>query len=269
MTSLAKHQSRTSTKLLLMGFPGTGKTGALTSLVQAGYKLRILDFDNGLDVLSQFVAKFAPDKLDNVEFRTLRDKYKTTPQIAGSQIDGSPVAFPEGLKMLDHWKYTAEDGTAVDLGRPAEWPDDTVLVVDSSTMIGDAAFNWAHFMNPGAKDMRAVYKLAQDAFENMIALLTSAQFKPNVIVISHIRYIQNETDGAIKGFPTAIGQALGPVIPAYFNSVALMEVVGGKRTLRVTPTALIDLKNPAPFKLTEALPIETGLAKFFEAVRKT
>src|SRR5216683_1625548 len=103
MPTLSNHQSNDFTKMLIMGDSGTGKTGALASLVKAGYKLRILDFDNGLDVLKQFVYKDCPENIDNVEFRTLQDKLKATP--LGSIVDGQPKAFPAALRMLDHWKY--------------------------------------------------------------------------------------------------------------------------------------------------------------------
>ena len=79
MPSLAQHQSNEFTKLLIEGDSGSGKTGALASLVGAGYKLRILDMDNGLDSLKSFVMKDCPDKIDNVEFRTLRDEYSSSP----------------------------------------------------------------------------------------------------------------------------------------------------------------------------------------------
>jgi len=269
MTSLAQHQSAESTKLLLMGNSGSGKTGALTSLVKAGYKLRILDYDNGLDSLVAFVGHDCPDKAVNVEFRSLRDKYNTTPSLTGSQISGTPTAFTEGLKMLDNWKY--KDGSMeIDLGKPSTWDKNSIVVIDSSTFFADAAFNWARFMNPGAKDPRQIFYAAQQAFENTIALLTSKEFKPSVIVISHIRYSTSQ-DGTTKGFPTAVGSALGPTIPAYFNSVALVETSGSgdkiKREIRTTPTAMIDLKNPKPFDTVAAMPLSTGLADFFKTVR--
>ncbi len=126
-------------------------------------------------------------------------------------------------------------------------------------------------MNPGAKDMRQIYGVAQDAFENIITIVTADDLKTNVIVIAHIKYQQGQ-DGTTKGFATAVGQALGPIIPIYFNSVAMMEVSGSgekvQRQLRIVPTAMIDLKNPAPFFFnTPVLPIETGLADFFRKVR--
>ena len=268
MPSLSNHQSNEFTKLLIEGDSGSGKTGALTSLVAAGYKLRILDFDNGLETLKQYILKECPNAIGSVEFRTLRDKRVATPE---GPVIKSPKAFVEAIKMLDRWKYKLDDGTETDLGVPAEWGPDCILVVDSLTLMSDAAFDFREPLTPkgrdGKYDMRAVYKDAQDAVENVLALLTSESFATNVIVISHIRYMER-ADGMTKGYPKSVGSALSPSIPAYFNSVAQFETsAGGKRTLKTTATALLDLKNPAPFKMEKEYPITTGLADFFGVLR--
>lgn len=258
MPSLASHQSNDFTKILLCGDSGSGKSGALTSLVKAGYKLRILDMDNGLDSLKTFVAKECPDKLANVEFRTLRDAYKTT--AAGPIVD-KPKAFVNAMKMLDNWKY---DDT--DLGKPSEWGPDTIVVVDSLSFLSDAAFDWAVGLNPGAKDPRQWYGAAQQAIESALALLTSGNFRTNVIVTAHIRYIENP-DGTKKGYPNSVGSALGPTIPRYFNNWAQCENKGGKRSIVTGATAMLDLKNTKPFEMAKTYPIETGLADFFGVLR--
>ncbi len=265
MPSLSQHQSNEYTKLLIEGDSGSGKTGSLTSLVRAGYKLRILDMDNGLEPLKQFILKECPEKINNVEFRTLRDDRKAGP--LGSVIT-KPEAFIQAIKMLDRWKY--DD---VDLGDPGEWGPDCILVVDSLTFLSDAAFDFreplAAKSRDGKYDARAVYKDAQDAIENVLALLTSERFRTNVIVISHIKYVDNP-DGTKKGYPTAVGSALSPLIPRYFNSVALCQTqAGGRRTIQTVATAMIDLKNPKPFAMAPSYPIETGLADFFSVLRES
>jgi len=260
MPSLSKHQSNDYTKLLLEGDSGSGKTGALTPLVTAGFKIRILDMDNGLDSLKQFVLHQCPEKIDNIEFRTLRDDYSNT--AAGPKVD-KPKAFVAAIKMLDRWKY--DD---VDLGDPAKWGPECILVVDSLTFLADAAFVWAVGLNPTAKDPRQWYGAAQSAVEDVLGLLTSPNFQTNVIVISHIKYVDNP-DGTRKGYPTAVGSALSPVIPRYFNSVALAETRTGKRTIQTAATASIDLKNPKPFEMAKSYPIESGLAEFFGVLRGT
>lgn len=268
MPNLSNHQSQEFTKLLLIGESKSGKTGSLASLVKAGYKIRVLDFDNGLDSLVTYIKATCPDKISNVEFRTLRDKTVASP--AGPVIQGSPKAFVEGLKMLDKWIFK-EGETTVDLGSPAEWGPETILVVDSLTFMSDAAMNWALQMVPRSKDgkfdNRAVYGEAQKAIRSVLSLLTSASFGCNICVTAHIRYT-DMPDGTKKGYPTSVGEALNPEIARYFNSVVMFKTLaGGKRTIQTVASALIDLGNPAPFKMAPELPIETGLADFFKTVR--
>lgn len=263
MPNLTTHQSSEFTKLLFMGDSKSGKSGALAALALKGWKLRILDYDNGLDALAQVIRMANAKALENVEYRTLRDKIVATP--IGPVTGGTATAFIEGLKMLDRWKYGN-----VDLGVPAEWGKECICVVDSLTFMSDAAWRFREPLVPRSKegkyDVRAVYKDAQDAIEGVLALLTSDTFRTNVIVISHVRYVDNP-DGTKKGYPTAVGSALSPQIPRYFNSVALAQTVAGNRTIQTAPTAMIDLANPASFKMLPTLPIETGLATFFDTVR--
>ena len=260
MPALNNHQSAQFTKLLLIGEPGSGKTGALASLVLAGYKLCILDFDNGLDTLAAVIKRTKPELLDTVQFETLRDKY--TPGPTGPIVQGVPHAFTRAQQLLNRWKTDS-----VDLGVPAEWGPEVVVVLDSLTFYSDAVYNWANALNPTAKDKRQIYFTAQQAIESTLALLTGESFRANVIVISHIRY-SDMPDGTKRGYPTSVGSALGPTIPAYFNSTALCQSqAGGKRSIRTVSTAMIDLKNPKSFEMGEQLPIESALATFFKTVR--
>jgi hypothetical protein len=219
--------------------------------------------DNGLDSLKQYVLRDYPNKLQNIEYRTLRDKYKAT---AMGPICPQPKAFVEAIKMLDRWKY---DDT--DLGVPAEWGPDSVLIIDSFTFLSDAAFNWADPLTPrgrssGESDKRATYGIAQGALQKILELVSSEAFETNVIVTFHVRYIDTETGR--KGYPTSIGEALSPKIGRYFNSMAMCQTTaGGKRTIQTAATAMIDLKNPKPFEMEPKYPLETGLADFFKVLR--
>lgn len=261
MPDLTQHQSGSVVKLLVLGDSGTGKTGSLVSLVKAGYKLRILDFDNGLDSLKAYVMRDCQDKAKNVVFETLRDRIKGS--TVGPIFEGVPSAFTKAIQFLTKWG---------DLGDPAKWGSDTVVVLDSLTFMSDAAFNWAKAMSPGVKDPRQWFYTAQQRIEEAINMLTSEAFATNVLIMCHVRYVSRE-DGTTKGYPNSIGSALSPQIPAYFNSCLQLETSGTGKTLkrqfRTLSSAMIDLKNPVPFKLPETLPIETGLADFMAAVKGT
>jgi hypothetical protein len=243
-----------------MGNSKTGKTGSLVSLVKAGYKLRILDLDNLLDILVRYIHKECPGEIKNVEFVSIRDKIKSGAQ--GPVIAGTPKAWATATKLCDHWKYDE-----VDLGIPAEWGPDCVLVLDSLSRLCDAAYDYHESIIPrsnktGEYDGRAVYGNAQDAVEKFLAMLTSRGMQTNVIVIAHVQF-QEQPDGKLKGFPQGVGQKLSPIIPQYFPNVILYQQEGGKRVMKTNSTPLVDLCTADPFTVSPSYSIETGLTELF------
>lgn len=264
MPSLATHHSNNFVKLLAIGDSKAGKTTSLVSLVAMGLKLRILDFDNLLDVFAAKVRELCPDKLDNVEYRSVRDIYKGT--AAGTVIDGKPRAWIDSLKMLNHWTYTTDDGEIIDYGVPATWGEDVVLVIDSLSRWCDSAYDFHEVMTPkgkkGEADGRAVYGNAQDDVEKQLASLTSPNFRCNVIVICHGVYMTLD-DGTTKIFPQGIGQKLSPKIPTYFPNYIRYIQKADKRTIQLTSNQMISLANGRPDAMPTELPTDTGLAEFF------
>ena len=256
MPGLEKHSGMEFVRLMMVGGSGAGKTGALTSLVKAGYKLNIIDMDNGLDSLINHIKAECPDKLSSVTFQTFRNKYRSTP--AGIKVRAPAKALENAVSAVGKW----EDGS-----NPAEWGPDSILVIDSLTQLGRTALEWAEGMNPSYKDPRKWYGEAQAALENFISFITSASFRTNVIVNTHMEFIE-EGNGMVKAYPSALGKALSPKIPRYFNTLLLLDKQGTgtnvKRRIRTVPTGLLDAKNPAPMRVLAEYPIETGLAAIFE-----
>lgn len=260
MPSLAQHQSAQFTKILLLGDAKSGKTTSLASLVADGWLLRILDLDNLLDGLRDAVLANSPELIGNVEFRTLRDKYKTG--ATGPMLDGPATAFISAMKMLDKWKY--DD---VDLGAPKDWGDKTILVIDGLTRLCDAAFAYHVSIAPPKQDGRAIFFDAQKAVEMVLANLTSDGFKTNVIVVCHGIY-QDLPDGTTKIFPSGIGQKLSPKIPSYFPVYVRYRNNAGKRDIQIRSDVMIDLAMPKLGSFDgKTLPVETGLATIFKTLR--
>ena len=260
MPALTDRKSDTFVKLLWLGNSGVGKTGGLAPLALAGYQLRVLDFDNGLDALANIIRAAKPAALANVSYESIRDSYVASP--LGPIIRGSPRAFVSAIKLLDKWS----DATV-----PADWGPNHVLVIDSLTNLSRAAFAWAVALNPGSKEPRQWYSGAQKAIEDVLAILTAEDFHANVIVISHVETIR-QTDGTDKGFPTSIGKALAPKIARFFNNMVLTESTGQgasvRRSIRTMPTAFIDLKNAAPpAKMSVTYPLETGILDIFNLLK--
>lgn len=267
MTSLSKHKSDRFTKALAIGDSKAGKTSSLISLVQAGYKLRVLDMDNLIDPLKYLILQRCPDLIDNVEVCALRDERHATE--GGSVVMGVPKAFVAATKMLDRWRYQDADGE-IDLGDPSEWGDDCILVIDSLSRLGDAAIDWAYFRQPkgktGEPDGRAVVGDAQKAIEHILATITADTFEANVIVIGHLALIE-QPDKSVKLFPQGPGNKLSPRIPSYFPTYVLYQNKGGRRTIHTTSTPMLDLATPAPMLIKETYDSDVGLAAIFEALK--
>lgn len=260
MPALTDYPSEAIVKVLYLGDSGVGKTGSLVSLVAAGYKLKIIDFDNGLPVLKSFIEKECPEKLSSVEYEALRDKYTATP--LGPKVQGVPKAYVETNKLLDKWPST---GTPLESLGPEH-----IVVIDSLTGLGNAAFNWARGLNPSVKDERQWYRTAQNAVDMILQSVNAVSFNTNVIVTAHIK-MQEDATGLIRAYPNSIGSAYNPFIASNFNNMVLALKEGSgkniKRKIVTAPTALLDLKSSAPFRVSESYDLSTGLATLFEQLK--
>jgi hypothetical protein len=274
MTSLDKHPSSGRTKLLLIGDSGSGKTGALAALANAGYNLRIQDYDAGCDVLRHFVKK---QFHKNVEIVTLVDRIKG--HKGRAKPKGIPEAAERGLDLLDKWKYKDPvTSKTIDFGSIYDWGPKEVIVIDSLTMMGEAAFRRHLAVNGRTNENKrqSDWGAAQDIQEGMLQILWSDYVKCNVICTAHIKFIpeDDEVEGSpTHGYPSALGKALPPKVPRYFNSMLKVTTRGSgksvKRFIRTTSEGATQLKNPAPTIVPAELDLEDGLAKFFELVQKS
>lgn len=270
MPTLADHPSSKITKLLIMGDPGSGKTGALASLAHAGYNLRILDLDNGLDVLKNVLmdpkSPYDKEAYKRVNYVTLTEKALKISARGGMEI-------PTGGATV--WNRISQTLNNFDnLGPISKWTERDVLVIDSMTLAGIAAFNFAKTTNlptPGQRsvDTRMTYFHAQTYLEYLMQCLYADDVKCNVIVTSHITFIGDDNE-ILHGYPTTIGRALSGKIGRYFNSVLLMKTEGRQHRMYTVPLAVkVELKSSAPFRVKDSYDIKFGLAEYFKDVQES
>lgn len=271
-------------RMMIAGYPGTAKTGALAALANMGYKLRVLDFDGNYLPLLKFTK---PEFRKNIDILSFEDRFKTSGSVM--EIAGVPKAFADALKAMDHWKYTNKDGSVTDLGQSKDWGCDTVVVLDSLSSLGEASKRRAMaLMNKTPLNTTdGVWGLAMKEQEAFIEMLTSSNNNFHVIVLAHLKMVgpndsrkgDSEMTKDLKEriadlvptrlFPAALGKALPPVIGGHFPTLILAEnkVKLNKvyRTLNLVPRPELDLKVP-DLDLPAELPISTGLADIFSAL---
>lgn len=243
-------------RALLVGNSGSGKTGALISLLRAGYTIRMLDMDNNSTSLIELCKREDKKLLERLDIISFRDKFRAS-QATGTEVAGQAKAYVEAMKIMTKW----DDGST-----PSEWDRKTIFVLDTLTSLSWSAYLWAKSMNPSAKDGRQWYAASGEVIKNYLQMITSPDFNPHVLVLSHIDLV-DMPDGSVKGFASALGKALGPQVPKVFSTMLCAEVKGTgnsvKRTIQTMPSQLLDLKNPTPWAFDKELPLDTGLATIF------
>lgn len=285
MANLAALKETAAARALIVGYPGSAKTGALACLANAGFKLRILDFDGNYEPLLQYCT---PEGLANIDLYSAEDKLKEGARYAAP--DGEPKAFVSAWRMLDRWKYIGQDGKEVDLGASKTWGSDTIVVVDSLTSMGQAALRRAMFLKGKTPENNtdSTWGFAMAEQEALVEALTSTTNRHHVIVLAHLKMIgprdlrkgdddltqQLKKEAAAlvptRLFPSALGHALPPMIGGHFPiliEAALEGLPGGRvrRVLKTVPRPELDLKVPSP-KVAASYDVGDGMLKIFEAL---
>lgn len=278
----------TPVRMLLSGFPGSGKTGALASLANAGWKLRILDFDGNYEVLKHYVKPNA-----DVDIVSFEDPVRMGSRTMG--VDGVPTAFVDADRLLDRWRYKDGDNWT-DLGASKQWGKDTIVCLDGATGLARACWYKALVLTNSRADgdMRRVYDLAGGEFTAFIQRCTSSSNGYHFLCISHLRIIgppevgrtDDETVKEAKRFqgnaiplrlyPDAVGTKVSFKIagdfPAHIRARVDDTTGKPKRVLDYMPTTEVDLKLPASEEALKALgklDAADGLVKIFAALGHT
>jgi len=253
MPSAEKRPAGMPVKLLLIGDSGTGKTGSLAALANVGYELFIIDFDNGVEPLFTYVV---PEARKIVHYETLQVKLK------GSG-DGAAIvradAISKAMGLLNNW---VDSETKQSYGAVSSWDSKRVLVIDSLTMFGSAAL-MAVLQREGKTDFRPkavkgfdprnAYGDAMDMIEGTLAMLYDSAIKCNVILISHKKFVGGNENAA---YPSALGKALPPIIPRYFNTMLRTQQDGRNRWIMTEPDDQMATKSP--YKLESRYGISNG-----------
>lgn len=276
MPSLDQHQSNVTTKLLLVGNSGSGKTGALASLAAEGYNVRVLDIDNGVDILVDLLTRkdstYGSEAWRNVKYQTLTDQMKS---VGGRLIPARATVWQKLTQQLVHWKVEGPliDGkkeVLEDLGPIVSWTPKEVLVIDSLSMLGKAAMYSGMAMNNrlGQKPAWTDYADGQAILEPLLEMLYDDGVKCNVIINTHLHDTAKMNEPS-RLFPnTGTGRALEPKVGRYFNTILLAKKEGKSHKIFTETSDPIDLKTPAPGRVRKSYPLETGLAEFFADIRK-
>lgn len=273
-------------RMLIVGYPKAGKTGGLAPLLNAGFKMRFLDLDGNYEPLLNYADE---DKLTNLDILSFEDQIAMSAGNQFATVVGKPMAYANALNALDHWKYKEADGTEVDLGRSKDWGPDTIVVLDSLTALGQAAFNRSmHLQNKTPLTITdRVWGFAMSEQLNFIKRLMSTANQHHTIVLAHLKMLgpkeirkgddvvtqQAKTELAdliaTRYYPNALGRELPQNIGAEFPMIVEMKnkVVNRKEKHIITTVAREELDLGVPNAAIPAeLEIHDGMIRLFETL---
>jgi AAA domain len=259
-------------KMLLCGDTGAGKTGALASLVAAGYNLHILDLDKGVDILHDyFTNPDSPYLKPNPPFWHGKPGTLDYVSLTEAMLVQQKNLVPRGdlwnriIEQLSSWK----DGES-DLGHFSTWGPQDVLVIDGLSRLAASAFNFVLKINGRLtqQPQQSDYWNGQQMVLRFLGMLYADEVKCNIILICHIKYSEND-DKLMQGFPQTIGKSIGKEIGQFFNHAlqAKSDLRTGKRRILTDTKGLIDLKSASPLRVKPEYDLSTGLAEYFADVK--
>lgn len=263
MPSLAEATESAVVKLLNCADSGSGKTGSLASLIDAGYNVRILAFDCKVSTIAGFVKD--KSKLANVHFIELRDEMQL---VGGKLILKKVSGFQRAMDALDKGGDLWGAGSAIP--PVSQWTSRDILVIDTLAQAGRASLQMVMQANGAAMKHPEIqhYGTAMENIEKLVGQLTSPLLPCHVIVNTHL---SPASDNGLKFYPEALGSKLNPKVPRYFDNMVTMSVgMDGKtRKFKTDKDGLFLCKTARPVK--PEYPIETGLRDLFEDLlgRKT
>ena len=285
MASLKDLKSRTPYRGFHIGYPGSGKTGALASLANAGYKIRGLSYEANYEPL----VNYADDRAD-IDIVVLQDRMRNGDKYV--EVMGIPEAFNQGLSLMKEWKYKDDDGNEVNLGKSSEWGPDTIVFVDALGSLSAAAKARAMKMNNKTPSnmTSAVWGHAVADVNNFIELLKSDKNRFHLIINAHKQilgpgdFLAQGDDDAVKEkklemirdgmippriYPIAVtkpqAQSVHGMLPIMLEFEKTTKQGRDMRVINTVGGVQIDVKIPGK-NLKSSYPIETGLADIFEAL---
>lgn len=253
-------------KILLMGPSGTGKTYFIGQLLDAGFKVRALFTEPGMESVGQYFQDkgqaipatydphyIAPASTPWAALIAAASNINKLDQKALANLqDPNRSKYTEFVQILTTLSSFKSDRTGEVLGAADDWGTDTFLVVDSLSGLSVAAMN----LVTGGKPIKsqADWGMAMDTVERFITKLTT-DLRCHVLMIAHVEREGDEISGGSTIGVSTLGKKLPPKVPRFFSDVILTQR-NGKEFSWSTAAVGVDTKArnvPIDPKITPAI----------------
>ena len=244
-------------KVLLLGGPGSGKTYAISTLLDAGIKkIGVVFTEPGMESLSDVPA----DKLAwhyippaTASWETMISQSKKINTLSFDALtklsDMDKRQYTQFIDFITCLSNFTCDRTGENLGPVDSWGEDRALVIDSLSGVNLMAMK----LVTGGKPVKsqADWQVAIDNIEQLLVKLTTDVFC-TVVVTAHLERETDELTGGTTLMASTLGRKLAPKIPRFFSDCVHVRREGDRFSWS-TATSNVDLKT-RNLRIAENLP---------------
>lgn len=218
--------------ILLAGMPGTGKTHAIRTLLDAGLEVFVLFTEPGMEVLAdtdpdQLHWHYVPPSSGDWEsmIKHAENANRLHWDVLVKTIDSKKKSYDSAVKFLRAFADFPCDRTGKTYGDVCSWGPDKGLVLDSLTGLNYSAMQLIVGQAYGVSlpQYGAAMK-TQLNFVNKLTLDTNCIF----VMTAHLERIIDEVNGGMTIQVNALGKKNAPEIPKNFSDVILCKRDKGK-----------------------------------------
>jgi hypothetical protein len=254
--------------VLNMGTPGSGKTDALTTWIEAGLELFVIVTESDgaaslidacerrhLDINKLHWAECAPTTMG---WEALEEMTRTIGSMGFDQIQniksgiGKTHTREPALKLLNQFKNFHCDRTGKSYGPVDKWDNSRALALDS--LSGFSLITWMLTVGYKPAAHQGEWGVAQNHIEQLLNKLTGDR-RYFFTLTAHLERETNELTGGTQSMVSTLGRKLPPKVPRFFSEVVLSKrnVKDGRAHFTwSTYDMQVDLKN-------RTLPLGTDL----------
>lgn len=222
-------------KVMVLGMPKSGKTGLIATVANAGYRVLYHDIDNNPGIMNTYLTE---EGKKNIYYNAY------TPRAESS--------WDEFTKMAEHWKTKDED-----LGRCVDMGSDTVVVVDTGTLLSHICLKKVLKDNNTSLESPSfninLWGVMGEKFLNLFSRLAGPKFKHHLIINAHLRTYEKydkKSQALVSSQvgPNFAGQQLSVALPPYMNNIFLVQPddVGKRKLITLSTKEIPYLGTSAP-----------------------
>lgn len=261
--------------ILNMGAPGSGKTHALSTLLQCELRVFVIctEPDGMSSLLDACEARRIP--IDNLHWvirppavpgwASMKEMATVVGTMGYEDITkiksgvGKNLTRVAAMNLLLACEKFVCERTGRDFGDITQLNDDCAVVLDSLSGLNDISMMAAQGLKPAAH--QGEWGVAMNFIEKLILKLT-ADRRAFFILNAHVEKETNEISGASQIMASTLGRKVAPKLPRFFS-----EVVYSKRTVRDDqPTFTWSTADPNADLKNRTLPVATHLLQDYRPV---